>query len=239
MNIRNERDRRSTACFSTQLFWDCFLTWLSNSNGHICHANALFRSYYPHGEKVICDPEVDGRSCRAPCDTEGCEQFFATHTCSILSFCPSSDATETVYELPDDDAIRDCDFSSAVALGEMNGAESADDGCFRYSFEEDHELTDYFFASKEGCEQGQRLKVKVEDFSMTADQCIKIGLTTPRIRNCDCRLQKQASTLGVRLPFQYAYMGWFIDLWVFPCRCQNDLIKHVLFIGTLPHRILQ
>lgn len=150
----------------------------------------------------MCDPEVDGTSCRAPCDTEGCEQFFETHTCSILSFCPTSQETEVVYELPDFDATNDCDFSSAVVLGEMNGATSSeDDGCFRYSFEEDHELKEYFFASKEGCEQGQKLAVKIQDFSMTADQCIKIGLSTPRIRNCDCRLQQKPSTLGVRFLF--------------------------------------
>ena len=50
-------------------------------------------------------------------------------------------------------------------------------------------MTHYFFASKEGCEQGQKLAVEVSDFDMTADSCITIGLTTPRIRNCDCNLQ--------------------------------------------------
>ena len=147
---------------------------------------------------MVCDPQTD-RYCRAPCDDEpGCKQYYATHTCSILRFCPAADddSPQIVYELPDVEAIGSCDFTSAKVLGEMNGLQSDSEGCYQYAFEEDHELTEYFFASKEGCYQGQRLAVKVEDFTMTADQCKKIGLTTPRIRNCDCRLQKKPSTLG-------------------------------------------
>lgn len=155
--------------------------------------------YYPYGEKKVCDPEVDGRGCRAPCDTEpGCEQFYSTHTCSILHFCPlpENPETEVIYELPDFQATDSCDFSNAIVLGEMNGANSDSNGCFKYAFEEDHELREYYFASKEGCADGQKLAAKVQDFSMTADQCIAIGLNTPRIRNCDCRLEKKLSTLG-------------------------------------------
>ena len=141
-------------------------------------------SYYPYGQYVVCDPDVDS-GCRAPCDAApGCEQYYSTHTCSILHFCPLSNntATEAVYELPDFASTDSCDFSDAVSIGEMNGANSDSDGCFQYAFEEDHELREYFFASKEGCADGQKIAVKVQDFSMTADQCIKIGLTTPRIR---------------------------------------------------------
>lgn len=155
--------------------------------------------YYPYGQPVVCDSEQD-RYCRAPCDTEpGCEQYLSTHTCSVLLFCPPEGMTDlqAVYQLPDFAAVDSCDFSNADELGIMNGpGTEGDDGCWAYTFELDHELTKYFFASKEGCEQGQRLAVEVNDFDMTADSCITIGLTTPRIRNCDCNLQIKPSTLG-------------------------------------------
>ena len=94
-------------------------------------------SYYPYGQSTVCDPEQDP-NCREPCDTEpGCEQYYSTHTCSILHFCPAADATSTeaLYELPDFEATKTCDFSSAIVLGEMNGAQSDSDGCFQYVFD--------------------------------------------------------------------------------------------------------
>ena len=125
--------------------------------------------------------------------------MYSSHTCSILQFCPPDgmNTSETVYELPNQDALNSCDFSEAKAVGVMNGPGTEEaNGCYEHVFEEDHELTEYFFSSQEGCTQGQKLAVKIADFSMTADQCAQIGHTTPRIRSCDCRLQEKESTLG-------------------------------------------
>ncbi len=96
--------------------------------------------------------------------------------------------------MKDYESTESCDFSEAVEVGEM-GTHPEDD-CFEYAFEEDHELTEYYFASEEGCANGQKVAVKIQDFTMTASQCAAIGLTTSRIRNCDCRLEKKPSTLG-------------------------------------------
>jgi len=96
--------------------------------------------------------------------------------------------------LPDFAATDSCDFSGSQPIGTLGT--HPDDGCVEYAFEEDHELTEYYFASEEGCAVGQKVAVKISDFSITANQCKKIGLTTPRIRNCDCNLTKTSSTLG-------------------------------------------
>mmetsp|Transcript_24735 Transcript_24735/g.44577 ORF Transcript_24735/g.44577 Transcript_24735/m.44577 type:complete len:412 (-) Transcript_24735:255-1490(-) len=155
--------------------------------------------YYPHGEFTVCNAETD-RGCRAPCDAEpGCQQSMSSHTCSILQFCPPTDVTtpEEVYLLNDQAALDACDFTDAKVIGIMNSPTTTDGNtCVEYPFEEDHELKDYHFSSKQGCDAGQKLAVTIQDFGMTADQCIAIGLTTSRVRNCDCRLQKKPSTLG-------------------------------------------
>jgi len=164
------------------------------------HPNATWAPgiYYPYGQNVLCNSTAG--YCAQGCDEEpGCGQFMSTHTCAMLMFCPPEGMTdvETVHEVPSFEAADTCDFSEAKALGVMNGpGTEVDDGCFLYTFEDDHELREYYFVSEEGCEQGQKIAVKIEDFAMTADACKTIGLTTPRIRNCDCRLQKTGSALG-------------------------------------------
>lgn len=152
--------------------------------------------YYPYGESKTCDPEGPGY-CSSQCSkAPGCKQFLNSHTCSILKFCPpeGASASRKIHLMKDFESADTCNFSEAQELGEMGTHHEED--CFEYVFEEDHELTEYYFASEEGCAEGQKVAVQIQDFSMTASQCRAIGLTTSRIRNCDCRLQKKASTLG-------------------------------------------
>jgi len=149
--------------------------------------------YYPYGQNEICT----AARCNPGCDTEpGCPQFLGSHTCSILKFCPPQGATagQKVHLMPDFAATDSCDFSGAQEIGSMGV--HPEDGCFEYSFEVDHELTEYYFASEEGCAIGQKVAVKIADFSIHADQCVKIGLTTPRIRNCDCNFQKEDTVIS-------------------------------------------
>ena len=152
------------------------------------------RSEYPYGEYKVCN-RTASRSCSEECGTApGCHQYMTSHTCSILKFCPPEGAdAQTVFLLKDQDAMDDCDFTDATEVGEI----APEDGCVEYAFEDDHELKEYHFSSdKDSCMAGQRLAVKIQDFALTADQCKAIGLTTSRLRNCDCRLQKKNSTLG-------------------------------------------
>lgn len=160
----------------------------------------LPRRTYPRGEFVVCDPTND-RSCRPECaQTPGCQNFMSSHTCSILRFCPDT-ADAKVFLMKDFEHSESCNFEGAVELAverrDLQGA-TGESGipCIDYVFEEDHELTEYFFSSPDGCATGQRLGVKIQDFEMTAAQCEAIGFTTQRLRNCDCLLQKNPSTLG-------------------------------------------
>jgi len=169
----------------------------SNHGHRLPNATWVPGAYYPYGEKKICDAAMDP-FCRPPCSEEpGCSQFVTSHTCSILQFCPPEGDTEgkKVYKMPDFEATEGCDFTNAQELGRTLEVGS-ETGCFEYAFEDDHELTDYYFSSQEGCNEGQKIAVQIVDFTETADQCSQMGLTTSRIRNCDCRLEKKGSTLS-------------------------------------------
>lgn len=104
--------------------------------------------------------------------------------------------------MKDFESSEACNFDGAIELAvtrrSLQAATANETGipCIDYVFEEDHELTTYYFSSPEGCNAGQRLGVKIQDFDLTADQCELIGLTTPRLRDCDCRLEKKPSALG-------------------------------------------
>ena len=157
----------------------------------------IFTSYchseYPYGQNAVGG--------RPPCDEEpGCPSFLSSHTCSILRFCPPEGAvpadSQIVYLMKDEDSMNACNFDTATEIGRTLEAESLVDGCVEYVFEEDHETTNYFFSSPDGCATGQKLAVSIEDFAPTAAQCKEIGNNTPRIRNCDCRLEKKPSVLG-------------------------------------------
>jgi hypothetical protein len=103
--------------------------------------------------------------------------------------------------MKDFQSTEDCNFDEAIPLEterrrSLQAINGTDIACIDYVFEQDHELTEYYFSSPQGCSSGQRLGVKIQDFETTADQCEAIGLATPRLRNCDCRLQKTPSALG-------------------------------------------
>jgi len=146
---------------------------------------------YPYGQMEV-NPNA-----RAPCNADpGCPWLMSSHTCSILKFCPgeSETAAQTVYLMSDEDSMNACNFDTATSIGTT--LTPLTDGCVEYVFEEDHEISQYFFSSPEGCPSGQRLQVGIADFTLTADQCKAIGLNTPRIDTCDCRFEKSNSTLG-------------------------------------------
>ena len=150
-------------------------------------------SEYPYGQ-----PRVTSR---APCDqAPGCPFVLSSHTCSILRFCPPDGATaadaQEVFLMQNEAAMNTCNFASATSIGRTLEVGSLINGCVEYVFEEDHEQTMYYFSSPEGCQQGQKLAVDVDDFTETADQCAAIGNNSPRIRNCDCRFDIKESVLG-------------------------------------------
>lgn len=152
---------------------------------------------YPDGSVEICT----GRFCSADCATNGCPRLINAHTCGMLRFCYPAESGSDVWRLPDAVALANCDFSSAMQVcGTDAGAEApvGDDGfpCCNVFFEEDARLETAFYASKNGCEKGQRAAVMVDDFDEVGGQCRDMGSTSvSRISKCDCLYDTKPSTL--------------------------------------------
>jgi len=137
---------------------------------------------YPDGSSVICT----GRFCSEECRTQGCPTLIESTTCAHVRFCFTKDSGSDVWLLPSEQALANCDFTEATAV--CSADEGEDEDCCNYVVEEDAEIGPRFFASKEGCEQGQRAAVNVADYDVTGDQCFSSGLSSDRINKCECEL---------------------------------------------------
>lgn len=111
----------------------------------------------------------------------------------MIRFCYEADSGSDVWLLPNEQALANCDFTEAELV--CNTTEGSDEDCCNFFVEEDAELKTYFFASRDGCTDGQRAAVVVEDFDDVGVACYSMGLTTNRIKNCDCLFETRPSTL--------------------------------------------
>lgn len=91
-----------------------------------------------------------------------------------MRFCYAADSGSDVWSLPSEMALANCDFSEATLVCAAD--EGADDDCCNYVVEEDATIGPRFFASKQGCEQGQRAAVNIADYDETV--CL-LAATTP------------------------------------------------------------
>jgi len=151
---------------------------------------------YPYGQLVRCNKETD-RRCSDECATTGCPVYETEHSCSIMRFCePEGESGgSSVYLMPDFKATESCKFSKAKYLGQTLDGNGGVNACFDYVFEEDHEFKTYYFASKEGCEDGQRVAVDIEDAALRVEECIDYGGRGSRLRRCDCDYEMQNSRI--------------------------------------------
>lgn len=146
-------------------------------------------TYYPHGEAKLCEGVYCGPvSSRVPQP-----QYLYAHTCALLRFSYLANEASTVYELPSQQALDECDFSDATLLA----AEDAGDPYFDHQIEADVEVDSYlYFASIVGCQSGQKVAVYVSgDYAVNYEQCYAMGLDSSRVENCDCDFKVSPSTL--------------------------------------------
>ena len=114
------------------------------------------------------------------------------HTCAAIRFEYAPDSGSTVYELPNQQALDACDFSNAI----LRGDEAAGSPHFDVLIDYDHAKKVYFYASRVGCTEGQKVAVNVvEDYESNFAQCEGMGAGTNRIRHCDCNHAIRPTTL--------------------------------------------
>jgi uncharacterized surface protein with fasciclin (FAS1) repeats len=145
---------------------------------------------YPDGSKVFCT----GMFCSDECREQGCPTFVVGHTCSMIRFCYEEDSGSDVWLMPNEMAMATCNFTDAEPV--CNTTEGGGDDCCNFMVEEDADLKVYLFASKSGCEAGQRAAVTIDDFSGPGDACYGMGLTSSRIASCTCQYEGGVSTLS-------------------------------------------
>jgi len=146
---------------------------------------------YANGSLKYCT----GPYCSETCRNDGCPDIIYGHTCSMIRFCYDNDSGSDVWLMPNEMAMAKCDFSEATQVGTTT--DGSDDDCFNYYVEEDADLKLYLFASKAGCDTGQKAAVSVDDFATVGDACYGMGLTTSRIKSCTCNYEdREMSTLS-------------------------------------------
>jgi hypothetical protein len=123
----------------------------------------------------------------SPCRDETEEHNWRlVQTCSIMRFRFSESSGSTVFRMTNNDTFQACDFTDATELtdgGQLpSGAPFID-----YVFEEGSLDNEFYFASQNGCEDGQKIAVKVVDLYETEyDPAYKAGTLSDRIQHCDC-----------------------------------------------------
>lgn len=121
----------------------------------------------------------------------------------MIRFCYAPNSGSNIWSLPNKVALANCNFSNTTQICNMTTG-SDEDSC-NFFVKEDALLQTYLFASQQGCEQGQRVAVQVEDFDNVADLCYNSGLTMSCIKTCNnCLFEDRASALVEPCHSQFA-----------------------------------
>jgi hypothetical protein len=147
---------------------------------------------YPDGMPKACTPSM-WTDCSSFLDRFS---FLTPHTCSIVRFSYPADSSSTVYKMQSNTSFQMCDFTGAVLITEggtlASGAKYVD-----YPFDYDSMNDQYFFASLDGCEDGQKVAIMpFSEYTSTYDQCYSMGTTSSRVQHCDCDHSIRPTTLN-------------------------------------------
>ena len=112
----------------------------------------------------------------------------------MIRFCYEADSGSDVWLMPDEKALQQCDFSSATQICDTDGGSGED--CCNHKVELNDDLKAYLFASKEGCSEGQRAVVTIDDYNDVGDACYSMGLTSSRINKCTCNFEDSESGMS-------------------------------------------
>lgn len=109
------------------------------------------------------------------------------HTCSILRFAWEADVDSSVYKMTNNDTFQACDFTAAELIEEMDDLLPGGQKYAEFPFEQDAIDQIHYFASQNGCAEGQKVAVLIgAGYSDTYDSCYAMGTETSRIQHCDC-----------------------------------------------------
>jgi hypothetical protein len=143
-------------------------------------------------------PYADGsaKECRGhhgPCEWKDTDpltmtnKYMAVTTCAVLRFgMNESSPSDTVYLMKNLDTFTACDFADAVQIND-GGTLKTGEKFIEFPFDHDSIDKQYFFASQNNCNAGQKVAVTVvETLGKSYESGLKEGKQTARIQHCDC-----------------------------------------------------
>jgi len=150
-------------------------TW-SYPHGQVTDRGSNYRTQYTCSKLTFCNPEP------APTDTE--EDAGEAGRRNLIDEFSEQD----VWKMKSKDHFNDCDFTDAKLMGTTSATSCVE--VEKDDLTADGELS--FYASKENCQAGQKIAVRIADWEATKDACMGIALHIPasgRLRQCDCDFQ--------------------------------------------------
>lgn len=141
---------------------------------------------YPDALPKACSPyPAYGITCEGVSSDTHKLMYLAT--CSILRFAWEPDSGSTVYKMTNNDTFQACDFTGAEKIDELDDLLSSGHKYAEYPFEQEAIDQVHYFASQNGCEQGQKVAVLIGyEYADSYDACYGMGQETTRIQHCDC-----------------------------------------------------
>merc|ERR1719460_3129561 len=123
------------------------------------------------------------------CDTlPETHSFLTMQTCALMRFSYPADSGSTVFKMKDNSSFQACDFTDAEQIDEA-GTLSSGKKHVDYPFDFDSLNTMHYFASQNGCEEGQKVAIKISnEYATYYDMCFGMGADNrgTRVTNCDC-----------------------------------------------------
>jgi len=139
------------------------------------------------GEEDTPYPDAQPKICTSYYGCASDYNVMYHHTCSILRFAWAASSGSSVYKMTNNDTFQACDFTGAEKIDEMDDTLPGGETYAEYPFEQDSIDQIHYFASQNGCAEGQKVAILIgADYADTYDACYGMGTETARIQHCDC-----------------------------------------------------
>jgi hypothetical protein len=152
-------------------------------------------SPYPDGMPKECIPWVTSRfsDCSSYSDSISVS---SVHTCSRLRFSYPADSGSSVWKMKDNETFQACDFTDAVQMTE-GGTLPSGKKYVDHPFDAGTMNTNFYFASQDGCNEGQKVVVRpFSEYTTPYNMCVGSGGGSSRIQQCDCNHALNGHTLN-------------------------------------------
>jgi hypothetical protein len=172
--------------------------WGQKADDYLWTSNRSLATY-PDASQTLCAKGLRESCSRSggcsivpttPCTDEADAAIWREiQTCSIMRFAFPESSGSTVFRMTNNATFQACDFTDAIeyTVALSGGQLPSGDKFVDVVFEDETLEESMYFASQNGCEEGQKIAVRVVELYATEyDAAYKMGATSHRIQHCDC-----------------------------------------------------